>query len=446
MSVLQPKRQLGLLPTFAIVVGVVIGSGIFINLPIVAKIAGSPVIATLIWLLSGIIWIPQILVLAEMGTAYPNQGGPYYYLYKAGSPFLAFVYTWTAFLTSDTPTLTIVGLAAADALTYFVPGFEDPFHARQFASVLIIIFAAIQYRSVKTGSAVQIVLTVSKLAPLFAIVFIGFFYFGSGNLFVSPVDESGAGISINFDLIIAGIASTIWAYAGFLNILYMAGEVSNPKKTLPRALIGSLFFVMAAYVLISISTSAIVPFGDLIGAAGGIVNPFAYLGVFEDAAGGVFSIIVFVSMLGVLNSCAMTQPRLEYAMAKDGLFFDVFGKLHPEFLTPHISIVIQSGLAIYLLLLGNLETLLGYFTISYLVQNALVYGAIFGLRKRPDYKPTYRAPMAPTLAVIAILTQIVIAYGTFGAFPVEGVIVSLVFIVAGVPLYLFFKKQQKLQD
>lgn len=130
MDDIKPRRELNLLQTSAIIIGAVIGSGVFINLPIVAKYAGTPLLSVLIWFIGGILWLPQILLLAEMGTAYPDQGGPYYFLYKAGSPFLAFLYTWTAFLTSDTPTLTIIGLTAASVLKYFSPLFGDPVYAK----------------------------------------------------------------------------------------------------------------------------------------------------------------------------------------------------------------------------------------------------------------------------------------------------------------------------
>ena len=241
-----------------------------------------------------------------MGTAYPAQGGPYYFLYKAGSPFLAFLYTWTAFLTSDTPTLTIIGLAAASSLTFFFPSFADPLTAKLFAASLIIIITIIQVRSVSFAGNIQIVLTVSKLLPLLLLVVIGMFYLNSGNLsaIAAPTQQSGS----FYAMITAGISATIWAYAGFLNILYMAGEVKKPEKNLPVSLISSIIFVMIGYTLISICTCAIVPFDKLSSSTGQLLNPFSYLSFFGKYAGGFFAIAAFISMLGVLNSTIMTQP------------------------------------------------------------------------------------------------------------------------------------------
>lgn len=435
MNVPAPQRQLSLVQTASLIIGTVIGSGVFLSLPIVARIAGSPLMSVLIWFLGGVLWIPQILVLAEMGTAYPIQGGAYYYLSKAGSPFLAFLYTWTAFLTSDTPTLTIVALGAMSALTFYSPVFADWYAARIFASALILLLTYLHYRSVRTGGNLQIVLTVTKLTPLIAIVLLGFFYLGSGNLAGTPAAGSNGSL---LAVITAGISSTLWSYAGFTNILYMAGEVRRPERTLPVALIGSLAFVMIAYTLISLCTSAIVPFADLVQASGGFINPFRYLGVAAAVAGGIFAAAAFISMVGVLNASIMVQPRLEYAIARDGLFFGIFGHLHPKYLTPDYSIIIQSVLAIGLFLLGDIENLMGYFTLSYALQNSMVYGAIFFLRRQPGYAPSYRAPWWGLMAVLAIVSQIYIAVGTFLAYPAGGILASLGLIVSGMPIYFFY--------
>lgn len=435
-----PRRELSLLQTASLVVGTVIGSGVFLSVPIVANIGGNPLLTVLIWFLGGVVWVPQILILAEMGTAYPIQGGPYYYLHKAGSPFLAFFYTWTAFLTSDTPTLTIVALGAIAALKFFSPLFGDPVVSRALAAGLIIGLALLHYRSVRMGGNVQIVLTVAKLTPLLSLVFIGFFFLDSGNLSGGSAPASVLGLA---GLLTAGISSTLWSYAGFTNILYMAGEVKRPERTLPVALIGSLIFITLAYTVISLCTAAIVPHADLVAARGDFVNPFRYIGIGSGIAGAIFAIAVFISMVGVLNASIMVQPRLEYAIARDGLFFRTFGHLHPRFLTPDHSILIQCGLAIVLFLLGDIENMIGYFTVSYALQNGIVYGAIFFLRGRDDYHPTYRAPAWKAMAILAVLTQIFVAAGTFLAYPTGGLLASLLLIVSGLPIYLYYASRHR---
>ena len=138
----------------------------------------------------------------------------------------------------------------------------------------------------------------------------------------------------------------------------------------------------------------------------------------------------------------MVQPRIEYAMAKDGLFFKIFGHVHPTFETPDYSILLQSSVAILLIFLGDINNLLGYFTMSYVLQNALTYGTIFILRKRHDYHPSFRSPAVGLMAVLAIGTQLYLAYGTFIAYPAGGIFATLILIATGFPIYIAFKKRR----
>lgn len=443
MTEINPVRQLSMLQTTSIIIGAVIGSGVFMNIPIVSEFGGNPFNSLIIWFIGGIVWLPQLMILAEMGTAYPNQGGPYFYLYKAGSPLLGFLYTWTCFLTSDTPSITIISLMAISSLKIFFPLFENPYISKILATILIFSLAYIQVKSLKTGSNFQVFLTILKTLPLALIVIIGLFFLGQSTFDVSSLKIIPNNQSL-VNNVLSGISATIWAYAGFMNILYMAGEVKNPNKILPRALIGSLIFVIAAYVLISLGTFSIVPFDEILKQKGDFINPFKFLTFSSNIAGYLFAIMFFVSMIGVLNSIIMTQPRLEYATAKDGLFFEIFGKLHPKYLTPHYSITIQATFAVVLLLLGNIESLLGYFTLSYILQNGMVYGAIFFLRKRDDYKPSYKIRFYKSLTVLSIIIQLFIAYGTVIAYPLEGILASFGLIISGIPVYAYFKKKREI--
>jgi fructoselysine transporter len=270
---------------------------------------------------------------------------------------------------------------------------------------------------------------------------LGFFYLKSGNIFWKPENVT-AGRSV-ITLLVTGVAATTWSYAGFPNILYMAGEIKNPRRNLPRALIGSAIGITVAYSLIALATGAIVPHADLAAVHGSFANPFQYLPVFSKFAAAFLAIAAFISMVGATNACIMVQPRIEYAIAKDGLFFRLFSHVHPKYETPDYSILMQSGLAILLLFLGNIEGLLGYFTLSYLLQNALVYAAIFKLRKRKDYQPTFRAPAWLLMTLLAIAIQLYLAYGTFIAYPTGGVISAAVIIGSGLPIYFYFSKRQK---
>ena len=435
------KRELNIRHVIALILGSVIGSGVFINLPIVAREAGSPWLAVLAWLIGGLIWLPQLFILSEMATAYPEEGFGYLYLKKAGSPALGFLYVWTVFWTSDTPSITIIAISAVSALSVFWGPLEASIYTKLFASLIIILLTYIHYRSVRKGGGLQIVLTVAKLSPLILLCILGFAYFQTDNLFIKPeiVEKANTGF---LTPLVAGVAGTIWSYAGFTNILYMAGEIKNPQKVIPKSLLMSIAFVTVVYVLIALATSVLVPHDELVGASGKFANPFLYLPMFAKIAAAFLAIAAFISMVGCLNGLIMVQPRIEYAIAKDGLFFKPFAHVHPRYNTPDYSILFQSGLAIILLFAGGLDALLGYFTLSYLFQNAMVYFAIFFLRKRDDYKPTFRSPAWLVMTMLAIFTQLYLIYGTFIAYPAGGVITAAVLIGTGLPVYYYFKRNQ----
>ena len=420
--------------------GTVIGSGVFINLPIVAKATGAPYLSVLAWFLGGLLWFPQIFILAEMGSAYPEEGFGYLYLKKAGSDFLAFLYVWTIFWTSDAPSISIISLSAASALALFSPVFNQPAVARALAIALIVSLTAIHYRSVKSGGNVQIVLTLLKITPLFLLIFAGLALFSPKHLFWTSQTASGGAV---WPLLGAGVAATVWSYAGFGNVLYMAGEIKNPRRTLPKALIGSVALITAMYTLLALATAVLVPQDKLVAFSGGFANPFQFLPWMATAAAGFLAVSAFISMVGATNACIMVQPRIEYAMARDGLFFKIFGHVHPKFETPDYSILLQSGVAVGLLFFGNLNNLLGYFTISYVLQNALIYGTIFFLRRRSDYRPTFRSPAWAFMAILSIATQIYLGYGTLLAYPAAGILSTLVLIATGFPIYWAFEKHRR---
>ncbi len=434
------KRKLTLSHTLAIIVGTVIGSGVFINLPIVAKVTASPLLAALAWFLGGLIWFPQIFILAEIGSAYPEEGFGYLYLKKAGSDFLAFLYVWTIFWTSDAPSISIISLSAASALALFSPVFHQPAVARALAIALIVSLTAIHYRDVKSGGNLQIVLTLLKITPLFLLIFAGLALFHPQNLFWTPHANHASSIG---PLLGAGVAATVWSYAGFGNVLYMAGEIKNPHKTLPKALIGSVLLITAMYTLIALATAVLVPQNKLIAFSGGFANPFQFLPWMATAAAGFLAVSAFISMVGATNACIMVQPRIEYAMARDGLFFRIFAHVHPRFQTPDYSILLQSAVAVGLLFFGDLNNLLGYFTISYVLQNALIYGTIFLLRKREDYHPTFRSPAWALMALLSVATQLALGYGTFLAYPAAGILSTLALMATGFPIYWVFKRRKK---
>lgn len=433
-------RKLGLGAALALAVGTTIGSGIFVNSGAVAAAAGTPFIAILAWIIGGLLIIPQMMVLSELATAYPENGSGYTYLVKAKSRPLAFLYGWASFFALDPPSISILALAAVSYIAIFIPSLTG-LAGKFAATALIIIFAALHYRSVKSGGFFQVLITIAKIIPFAIVIGLGFFYMNGSNFSYSHPSASGS----FFSMLLAAVSATSWSYTGMSSVTYMSGEFKNPTKTLPRALIGAGIIVTAIYTLVSVSVIGIMPFDKLMSSQTAIADALKYVPSFSGIASTFVSVAAIIVILGSLSSCVMFQPRMEYAMAKDNLFFKVFGHIHPKYETPDWSILLQVGYAIVLVFATNLVTLLGYFTLVLNLMNIILYGSIIFCRKNSDYNPTYRTPAWGLMTAIAILGSAWLAWGTFSWAPWQGLIASLVVVVTGLPAYYYWNSKNKNQ-
>lgn len=431
------SRKLGVWSALAIAVGTTIGSGIFVTVGQVAAAAGTVWIAIVSWVVGGLMIIPQMMVVAELATAYPEDGSTYIFLKKAGAPPLAFLTGWATFFALDPPSITIMAVACVSYLNIFIPGLNG-LAGKLVATALVVIFTALHLRSVKMGGFFQVLITIAKVLPFILVVGIGLFFVTGGNFNSAPaVHSSTAG------LLMAGVSATTWAYTGMTSVCYMSGEFKKPERTLPIALIGSSLIVTILYSLIAIVTMGLLPFASLIKSSAPIADAMKHIPVFGNTASVVLAVIAVIVIIGSLSSCIMYQPRMEYAMAKDKLFFKPFAHVNKKFETPDFSIIVQSAYAILLIYLTNLTTLLGYFTLVLLLVNIMMYACIFFCRRKPDYKPAYKCPAWPVFAVFSIACTIWMAYGTFIWAPVNGLIAAGIVIVTGLPVYFYWKRKNK---
>ncbi|MFJ7365613.1 amino acid permease [Peribacillus frigoritolerans] len=427
-------RKLGFWSALAIAVGTTIGSGIFVSSGDVAKAAGTPSISILAWIIGGVIAIPQVMVLAELSTAYPQNGSGYVYLNKAGWRPLAFLYGWATFWALDPPSISIMALAIVSYLATFFPFFSG-FAGKLLGIAIILLITSIHYRSVKEGGLFQVIITAIKIIPFLIVIVLGIMYMNPDNFAYTP--EPGAQNSS----LIGGVSATTWAYTGMAAICFMAGEFKNPGKILPRALISSVFIVLVLYTLLAVCVIGLMPFEDLINSNAAVSEAVKYIPGLSDIASSFVAITAIIVILGSLSSCIMFQPRLEYAMAKDGLFFQRFARVHPKYETPSFSIIVQVTYACILVCFSNLTVLLGYFTLIQLVINIMDFAAVYKCRKRDDYNPIYRMPMWRLTTVLAILGASWLAWGTFTWAPIQGVIAALIVIVTGLPVYYYWERK-----
>jgi fructoselysine transporter len=428
-------RKLGFWSALAIAVGTTIGSGIFVSTGDVARAAGTPSISILAWIIGGLIAIPQVMVLAELATAYPQNGSGYVYLNKAGWRPLAFLYGWATFWALDPPSIAIMALAIVSYVATFFPFFSG-FEGKLLGVAIILVITSIHYRSVKEGGLFQVIITVVKIIPFLIVIILGFMYMNPSNFSYTPAGSGAVKTSL-----IGGVSATTWAYTGMAAICFMAGEFKNPGRVLPKALISSVLIVLGLYTLLAVCVIGLMPFDKLIESNAAVSEAVKYIPGLSDIASSFVAVTAIIVILGSLSSCIMFQPRLEYAMAKDGLFFQRFAKVHPKYETPSFSIIVQVTYACFLVFFSNLTALLGYFTLIQLLINIMDFAAVYKCRKREDYNPIYRMPMWRITTILAILGASWLAWGTFTWAPVQGMIAALIVVATGLPVYYYWEKK-----
>jgi len=433
-------RKLGLVAAIAISVGTTVGSGIFSSIGEVAGAAGSALLVILSFLIGGLINIPANLVYAELATAYPEDGGQYIYFKKAGSRPLAFLCGWISFWATDPPSISIMALAIANYLG-FLTGFAG-IVVKLVAVAFVLIFMMVHLRSVEGGGKFQSFITAFKILPFALLIGIGLFYV-RGDLVSSPAI---AGAPVGFLALLAGISATTWSFDGMAAVCYMSGEIKNPNKNMPRALIISVLTVTVLYVLLSTVVTGLLPMETLAGSEAPVAEAAARIPLIGGAAGTLTAVMAVIVIIGSLSSCIMFQPRIEYAMAKDGLFFKSFAKVHPKWETPYFSILVQCAVAIVLIFASNLKDLLGYFTLVALLKNFLTFGTLVVLRKRgTDYAPTWKAPMGMVMALVAMAVTATLIISTFLWAPIPGLIAAGVAVATGLPVYYYWNKKNNVQ-
>lgn len=433
----QLKRKLGLGAAVAISVGTTVGSGIFSSVGAVAGAAGSAAFTILAFLIGGLINIPANLVYAELATAYPEDGGQYVYFREAGSRPLAFLCGWISFWATDPPSISIMALAIANYLAFFT-GFSG-ITVKLVATALVLIFMMLHLRSVEGGGKFQTFITAFKILPFALLIGIGLFYI-DGSLVTAP---AAAGAPVGLAALMAGISATTWSYDGMGAVCYMTGEIKDPQKTMPRALIISVLVIIAIYTGLTSVITGLLPLKDLAASDAPVAAAAGHLPFIGSAAGTITAIMAIIVIIGSLSSCIMFQPRIEYAMAKDGLFFKSFAKVHPKWETPYFSILVQCAVGIILIFASNITDLLGYFTLVALLKNFMTFGTVFVHRKKSTYKPLWKMPAWRLMAGIAMFMTFTLIASTFMWAPVKGIICAIIIVGTGLPVYYYWEKQNK---
>lgn len=421
------KRKLGLSAVIALGVGTTVGSGIFSSLSEVAAAAGSSLFLVLAFLIGGVLQVPANFCYAELASAFPEDGGQYVYFKEAGSRPLAFLCGWISFWATDPPSISIMALAIANYLGFFIP--VHGIVLRLIATAFVLFFMVMHIRSVEGGGKFQAIITALKIIPFVLIIGIGIFFI-KGDLFLSSAP-------------LAGVSATTWSFDGMAAPCYMSGEIKDPEKNLPKGLILTAVTVLGLYVALTVVASGLLSVDELASSEAPIALLASKIPVIGNYAGTIIAVMAVIVVIGSLSSCIMYQPRIEYAMAKDGLFFKSFAKVHPKYETPHFSIIIQCAVAIVLIFATSLSDLLGYFTLVGLLKNFMTFATIIVLRKKENYKPTYHMPFRPLMVAVAMIVTGTLIWSTFIWAPMQGIACAVIAVVTGLPVYYFWENKNR---
>lgn len=426
------KRRLGLMSALVLGVGTTVGSGIFSSVGEVAGSAGTATLTILAFLIGGIIMIPQNLCYTELMTAYPEDGLFVVYFREAGWNYLSFFGGWSCFIATDPVGIAIMAIAVGNYIAYFT-GWSTMV-VRIVAVVLIIIFTLLHMIKMEAGAKWQNAITSVKIVPFIIMAVVGLFFVKSGNFAAPQVEGSHTGIIA----LLLGIAATTWSYDGMQTAGTMAGEIKNPKRNLPIALIGTVLLCTALYTILVTSAVGMTEVGTLAASDAPIATAFE--AVFGKTSGTIAAILAIVVVTGSLSSLIMFQARVQYKAASDGMWWRSWAKVHPQWETPYVSMLWQSGTAIVLVFLGTLQGLLGYFTLICLIRNALTFCTWFVVKKKSNYHPTFKMPGGALMALLAIVPTGILVVTEFMYALVPSLICAAIGVLGGIPFYLYFKK------
>jgi len=448
-------RDLKLSHAGAVVVGTIIGSGIFLVPQEMMQAVGSARMVYLAWVVGGILSFFGALTYAELGAMKPQAGGEYVYVRDAYGPLAGFLYGWTWFLIAKPASIATVTTGLVRTLATFPvfaffsqPCFSQSWSTHTFSVTfgqLVAVAAAIfitwlNYIGVRKAGEFQFVFTLLKVGIILAIVAVGFSYRG-GTWANFSTEFAGAkgGVAGFF----AALVAALWAYDGWNDLNMVAGEIRDPQRNIPLSLIWGVATVGALYILVNAAVQFAMPAESVAAAARPAADTVAL--VLGRAGASLVSIGIAVSMLVTLNGTTMSGARVPFAMSRDGYFFKALAEVHPRFHTPSIALVVQCGLSIILLLLGG--SFRQFFSLAIFAEwlfYMIAGSTVFLFRRRdPNAERPYRVLGYPIVPAIFVMVSAVLLYYTFTD-NLRNSVGGCIAILAGVPVFYYFARRRKI--
>ena len=443
-------RRLGLLDTAFLVIGAVVGSGIFMTPGLIASILPSPGLLLTVWLVGGLITLCGALSFAELGAMYPEAGGQYVYIREAYGHGAAFLFGWAFFGFIMCGGLAALAVAFAEFLGHFVPalstakvlfraggpgGLSYSLSAGQLvAAAAILLLTLVNSFGIRSGATVQNVLTVIRLGTVAALVGLGVLVgakAGASNF--HPLFPPGPAFPAVLKPLGLALVAVFWTYDGWYSVNCTAEEIRDPGRTIPRGLTIGVLAVTGIYVLVNLVYLLALPLAELQGVVR--VGERAASALFGGGGAGFFSALVMVSVFGCLNANLLFGPRVFYAMGRDGSFFRAMGRLGPRTRVPNAALWGQAAWSSVLCLSGTYESLYEYMVFALLVFFAATGLAVIVLRRRaPLTARPYRTWGYPLVPLVFVVMCLAVFLSMIVAEPLKS-LAGLALLLAGIPVY-----------
>jgi APA family basic amino acid/polyamine antiporter len=445
------ERRLSPFDAAAIIVANVIGGGILFRSPAVAAAIPDPVWFLLAWAGGGVLAFMGAMAYAELAALRPKAGGEYVYLREAYGPLAGFLTGWTSFVAGFSGAIAASAVFFIVTLDRFVPGIANgdallaipipltpvvitfSIHTLT-ASALIVAFAIVHILGVGPGRAASNTLTTLKI-----VAFVVFIIFGLTAGTGSPSNLTGAVGTVTLTGWMFAMIPVMFTYSGWNAASYMAEEIRDPGRNVPKALILGTAGVIVIYLLINVLYLYVIPIGEL-GATQGSVLDVVADRLLGPRAGNIMAVVALVSLAAGINAWTFAGPRVYFAMARDGLFFKSAARVHPKFKTPAASIIAQAAFSILLVLTGSLDSIANYVGFAITLFAGTAVAAIFVLRAREPHAPRpYRAWGYPVTPAIFVFVSAAIVLNALYTDPwVTGTGAAI--ILGGIPVYYYFRR------
>lgn len=451
----QLVKGLGLIDATTLVMGSMIGSGVFIVAAPIGRQVQSPGLLMATWLVTATLTIIAALSYGELAAAMPQAGGQYIYLREAFGPLAGFLYGWTFFTVIQTGTIAAVAVAFAKFLGVFVPSVSADnwiirlgpagLSTQMFAAITIIIFLTwVNTRGLRTGAAVQNVFTIAKIGALIGLIALGLWLGRRPDAIAANFTNFWPATGTAWDIIrLVGVAmvGALFSSDAWNNVTFTAGEIRNPQRNLPLSLALGVGVVSLLYLACNMVYLMALPLAGIQAAPEDRVATAVISMIMGPAATQVMAVAVMISTFGCVNGLVLAGARVNYAMAEDGLFFKSVRKVDPVHHTPYVSLWVQCLWACCLTLTGRYNDLLDYVIFAVLLFYILTIAGLFVLRRtRPGMNRPYRAigyPLLPAIYIVVatVIESLLLIYKPNYTWP------GLILVLLGIPVYFMWTRR-----